>query len=40
MCGYGQNKDAVRTRLRRIAGQARGLSRRVESDTTEGRRQR
>jgi hypothetical protein len=30
--GYGDNKDAVPTRLRRIEGQVRGLKRMVESD--------
>jgi DNA-binding FrmR family transcriptional regulator len=33
MYGYGHNKDAIVTRLRRIEGQVRGLSRMVESDT-------
>ncbi|MCA1837176.1 MAG: metal-sensitive transcriptional regulator [Actinobacteria bacterium] len=33
MYGYGQDKDAILARLRRIEGQVRGLSRMVESDT-------
>lgn len=33
MYGYGQNKDMILTRLSRIEGQVRGLSRMVESDT-------
>jgi DNA-binding FrmR family transcriptional regulator len=34
MDGYGQHKDAIVTRLRRIEGQVRGLVRMVESDTS------
>jgi len=30
--GYGQNKDGVMKRLRRIEGQVRGLERMVEAD--------
>jgi len=30
--GYGQNKDSVMKRLRRIEGQVRGLERMVEAD--------
>ena len=30
--GYGENKDAVQKRLRRIEGQVRGLQRMVEED--------
>ena len=32
MVGYGDNKEAVLRRLRRIEGQIRGLSRMVEED--------
>ncbi len=32
MVGYGQNKDSVMKRLRRIEGQVRGLERMVEAD--------
>ena len=32
MVGYGQNKDGVMKRLRRIEGQVRGLERMVEAD--------
>ncbi|MBK5306044.1 MAG: metal-sensitive transcriptional regulator [Frankiaceae bacterium] len=31
--GYAADKDALRTRLRRIEGQVRGLQRMVEDDT-------
>jgi DNA-binding FrmR family transcriptional regulator len=30
--GYGENKDAMLKRLRRVEGQVRGLARMVESD--------
>ena len=33
MVGYGDNKDDVLKRLRRIEGQVRGLSRMVEEET-------
>jgi CsoR family transcriptional regulator, copper-sensing transcriptional repressor len=33
MHGYGENKDAVQKRLRRIEGQVRGLQRMVDEDT-------
>ncbi len=33
MYGYGENKDAMLKRLRRIEGQVRGLARMVEADT-------
>ncbi len=33
MVGYGDNKEAVLKRLRRIEGQVRGLSRMVETET-------
>ena len=33
MPGYGDNKDDVRVRLRRIEGQIRGLQRMVDKDT-------
>ena len=33
MVGYGEHKDAVLARLRRIEGQIRGLQRMVEEDT-------
>ena len=32
MVGYGQNKDSVMKRLRRIEGQVRGLERMVDAD--------
>ena len=32
MPGYGQDKDAVKVRLRRIEGQIRGLQRMVDED--------
>ena len=32
MYGYAMNKDALRTRLRRIEGQVRGLQRMVDED--------
>jgi len=32
MHGYGENKDAVQKRLRRIEGQIRGLQRMVDED--------
>lgn len=32
MYGYGENKDAMLKRLRRIEGQVRGLARMVESE--------
>ncbi len=33
MVGYGENKDAIQRRLRRIEGQVRGLQRMVDEDT-------
>lgn len=33
MAGYGQSKDDIVRRLRRIEGQVRGLQRMVEQDT-------
>ncbi len=32
MAGYGQDKRAIRTRLRRIEGQVRGIQKMVEED--------
>ncbi|HEY1633233.1 MAG TPA: metal-sensing transcriptional repressor, partial [Acidimicrobiales bacterium] len=32
MPGYADNKDRVRTRLRRVEGQVRGLQRMVDED--------
>lgn len=32
MYGYGENRDAMLKRLRRVEGQVRGLARMVESD--------
>lgn len=32
MVGYGQDKEAVKTRLRRIEGQIRGLQRMIDED--------
>ncbi len=33
MAGYGDKKDAIQKRLRRIEGQVRGLQRMIEEDT-------
>jgi DNA-binding FrmR family transcriptional regulator len=33
MVGYGDNKEAVQKRLRRIEGQVRGIQRMVDEDT-------
>ena len=33
MVGYYRNKEALRTRLRRIEGQVRGLQRLIDEDT-------
>ena len=33
MPGYGDNKEAVKVRLRRIEGQIRGLQRMIDEDT-------
>jgi CsoR family transcriptional regulator, copper-sensing transcriptional repressor len=33
MPGYGDNKEAVKTRLRRIEGQVRGLQRMIDEDS-------
>ncbi len=32
MVGYGQDKEAMKTRLRRIEGQIRGLQRMIDED--------